>query len=225
MFLLIHGMLSLVVALAPLEFEDQGRLYMGPWFNLQGGDTVSGIIDRINYKPWSLFQADFNLTTDCQPDDMNKFFQQMDGSNTNAIAYVTLYPILGFDNVTDDAIAQVSGILALQIQNGRRIFLRYGSEMNGNWFVYGRQPVAFISSWKRVIGKIKDATEYSPNLAVVWAPNGGTNYPWGGNIIFITIGGIQILDSVTAPLDTNGDGKVDGNDNPFSPYYPGMIRF
>jgi beta-mannanase len=23
------------------------------------------------------------------------------------------------------------------------------------------------------------------------------------------------------PLDTNGDGKVDSNDDPFSPYYPG----
>lgn len=180
MLVLVSLFLIAVRALAPLEFEEQGKLYMGPWYYLQGGDSVLSIIDRVNYKPWSLFQSDYNLTSDCQPEQMNRFFQQLDDSKTDAIAFVTLYPIMGFNNVTDGAISQVSGILSAQIQKGRKIFLRYGSEMNGNWFVYGRQPVAFINSWKRVIGRIKEAVNYSPNLAVIWAPNGGNGYPWGG---------------------------------------------
>jgi beta-mannanase len=114
---------------------------------------------------------------------MSRFFQQVDDSKTDAIAYVTLYPIMGFDNVTDSAISQASSMLSAQIQKGRKIFLRYGSEMNGNWFSYGRQPEAFVNSWKRVVGRIKEATGYSSNLAVVWAPNGGNGYPWGGGTI------------------------------------------
>ena len=178
--IILLAFFSLIFALAPLEFADDGKLYMGPWYDRLDGDTISSIIQRVNHKSWSFFQSDFNLTSDCQPEAMNQFFQQLDDSGTDAIAYVTLYPIQGFDNVTDGAISQVSGILASQIQKGHRIFLRYGSEMNGNWFVYGRQPVSFIASWKRVIGRIKDATGNSPNLAAIWAPNGGTNYPWGG---------------------------------------------
>ena len=27
-----------------------------------------------------------------------------------------------------------------------------------------------------------------------------------------------------AMMDTNGDGKVDGGDDPLSPYYPGMLN-
>ena len=123
--------LPFVLSLAPLEFPEQGKLYYGPWYDRLHGDTISSVIKRVNYKPFSFFQSDFNLTTDCQPHHVNQFFQQLDESGTDAIAYVTLYPILGFDQVTDNSIIQISNILAFQIAKGGRVFLRYGSEMNG----------------------------------------------------------------------------------------------
>jgi hypothetical protein len=166
----------------------------------------------VNHKPFSFFQSDFNLTSDCQPNEVESFFKQLDESGTNAIALITLYPILGIDQVSDNAISQISSIIGQQISKGRRIFLRYGPEMNGNWFVFGRQPVAYIESWKKVVGAIRQASGNSRNLAIIWAPNAGAGYPWGGTITNLT--------PALQPLDTNKDGIIDGRDDPYTPYYP-----
>lgn len=93
----------------------------------------------MDYKPFSLFQSDFNLTKDSQPEMLNNFFSQLDNTSTNAIAYLTIYPMEGFDAVTDEAIAQLSQKVAFEINAGRQIFIRYASEMNGNqmWFKSG----------------------------------------------------------------------------------------
>jgi hypothetical protein len=55
---------------------------------------------------------------------------------------------------------------------GTKIFIRYASEMNGNWFRYGQQPAAFLDSWKKFVTAVRTAAKTSiSNIAFVWAPN------------------------------------------------------
>ena len=53
----------------------------------------------------SLWQSDINITSSIQADAMDQIFSQIENSKTTALVYLTVYPILGFGNVTDAAIA------------------------------------------------------------------------------------------------------------------------
>lgn len=52
----------------------------------------------------------------------------------------------------------------------RSVFLRWAPEFNGNWNVYGLQPLQFIQTWLQMHTIIKNI---APNTAIVWAPNTG----------------------------------------------------
>jgi hypothetical protein len=53
-------------------------------------------------------------------------------------------------------------------------------------------------------------------LAFVWGPNHGSGYPFPGGRF-----DVQPSSPDYSVLDTNKDGKLDINDDPYSPYYPG----
>lgn len=48
------------------------------------------------------------------------------------------------------------------------IFLRYASEMNGDWTRYGDNPAEYIDRWKLVY---RVMARYAPNVAMVWCVN------------------------------------------------------
>ena len=50
------------------------------------------------------------------------------------------------------------------------VILRFGFEMNGNWFGWGQQPKPFISAWKRVYSIIRDQAGAS-NVKFMFSPN------------------------------------------------------
>lgn len=60
-----------------------------------------------------------------------QFVQQVDATQTDAIMYLTVYPMQGFDTVTAGAIDDLANLIGNYTNSGRRVFLRYGSEMNG----------------------------------------------------------------------------------------------
>ncbi len=49
------------------------------------------------------------------------------------------------------------------------VFLRFGFEMNGDWFSWGNQPSEFIECWRRVHGLFQD--EQANNVVWLWSPN------------------------------------------------------
>lgn len=79
----------------------------------------------------SLWQCDVNITDTLQSAAVDQIFQQIKDTNTTALVYLTVYPNLGFESVSDSAINE----LAQKVQNltnqGSKLFLRYASEMNG----------------------------------------------------------------------------------------------
>jgi hypothetical protein len=76
---------------------------------------------------------------------------------------------------------------------------------------FGVQPSKFIPFWRRVYTAVKAV---APNTDLVWAPNAGNNWPWG-------VQRSQLLPEDFALMDTNGNGVLDGGDDPYSPFYPG----
>ena len=98
--------ISKVEALAPLE-PPQGSLYFGPWYERLAGDTPTAINSRLEFNV-SFFHSDFNLTDDCQPLEISKFLNQVYATHTNAIVYMTIYPMLGFAAVTEGALQMLT---------------------------------------------------------------------------------------------------------------------
>ena len=51
---------------------------------------------------------------------------------------------------------------------------------------------------------------------MVWAPNEGAGYQFGGNAFSAVVGSRE-----AAALDTDGDGELTRADDPYAPYWPG----
>jgi beta-mannanase len=155
-----------------------------------------------------------NITNTAQAPFIDNFLAQVQASNTDAIMYLTLYPSEGFAAVTPAGIEEFANSIKKILDAKRKVLIRYASEMNGNWFKYGRQPLQFIQSWRQVVTAVraKAGAENKDNYAFIWAPNSGNGYPFGN--FTGDAASIQIL-------DTNGDGVVGPEDDPYSPYYPG----
>jgi len=205
---------AFVSALAPLEPPD-GKVLFGAWYDRIQGDTPAAITQRIGNKHMSVWQSDVNMTSaGLQMPD--QFISQVSELKTDAILYLTVYPIDGFDVVTDSVIGDLCKVVGDLTKGGRQVFLRYASEMNGPWFKYGQQPTKFLASWKKVADQCRANSDIT-KLALVWAPNSGDGYPW------------QPTDNPPplssfpdgAALDTNGDGNYTIADDPFKPFWPG----
>lgn len=113
-------------------------------------------------------------------------------------------------NITDEQILTLVNQLADLEQKGKRIWLRFAPENNGNWNEFGQQPSKYIQLWERVYKLVKQGTK---KTALVWSPSFGTGYPYGGRP--------DISPDDLKRLDTNGNGVLDKGDDPYSPYYPG----
>ena len=166
--------------------------------------------------PLMIWQSDMNLSDSFQVKEAEQFLQQVEDTNSDAIMYLTVYPMEGFDKVTDDGLQQMVEFVVKVVSSGRSMFIRYASEMNGDWFAYGQKPAAFIESWKRIVGAVRKATSNSDKVAFIWAPNKGEGYP------FATLNGKSASDfSESVAMDSNNNGKFDASDDPYTPFYPG----
>jgi beta-mannanase len=102
---------------------------------------------------------------------------------------------------------------------GTPILFRYAHEMNGDWTNYGMQPTAYTIGFRRMAKAIHAVTNIT---AMVWAPNVGIQYPFGktnqksNGLPHLEPGSPDFL-----LLDTNKNGVLDTQDDPYTPFYPG----
>ncbi|KAJ3409740.1 hypothetical protein HDV05_004279 [Chytridiales sp. JEL 0842] len=124
------------------------------------------------------------------------------------------------DDITDASIIRLAEQCRdINVNRSVPIFLRWGHEMNGDWTRYGYKPTEYKRSFRRVAEIMR---RYTNMTAMVWAPNVGIAYPYtpGANLSpppTATSGSPVEF----AALDTNGNGELDLNDDPYEPYYPG----
>lgn len=126
---------------------------------------------------------------------------------------LTLESIDGLAAVTDDVAADVAGLAASVNETGVPVVIRFAHEMNGSWYAWGQQPIAYIDAFRRVAAAVHaDA----PGSAMMWAPNNADGYPFEGGASAAQPGTPDF-----ALLDTTGDGVLNLEDDPYAPYYPG----
>ncbi len=125
----------------------------------------------------------------------------------------TLEPNEGLDAVTAEACQTLADKLATYNEQGVSTFVRFAHEMNGSWYPWSQQPTAYIKAFRLLADMIHSR---APQTAMVWAPNYGGGYPFSGG---------QYESKPGSPdfdlLDTNHDGKLTVNDDPYGPYFPG----
>lgn len=81
------------------------------------------------------------------------------------IVHIALEPTRGIQYVFDD---EYLTTLAQDMADTKaKIFLRFGSEMNGAWVEYGKDPSVFKDKFRLVAKKMR---EIAPNVAMVWCP-------------------------------------------------------
>ncbi|KAJ3046597.1 hypothetical protein HK097_000715 [Rhizophlyctis rosea] len=130
-----------------------------------------------------------------------------------AIVTVTVMPSDGLAVVSDAALDELAKTCADLNGKGAQIMLRFGHEMNGNWYKYGQDPQAYVSLWRRMATRVRAATN---RTALVWAPNTAGGYPFPGGAYTPSK-----ADPRFDQMDTNKDGVLNSQDDPFTPYYPG----
>ncbi|WP_461473314.1 glycoside hydrolase family 26 protein [Microbacterium sp. HJ5] len=129
-----------------------------------------------------------------------------------AVHLLTLEPTSGLAALTDDMLDDLANLLNEVTSTGVPVIVRFAHEMNGSWYAWGQQPEGYIAAFRRVADRVHEI----PGAATMWAPNYGGGYPFTG--------GTYAADERPkdeAALDTDGDGTLDGADDPYAPYYPG----
>ncbi|KAL7750246.1 hypothetical protein RI367_004419 [Sorochytrium milnesiophthora] len=127
-----------------------------------------------------------------------------------AFLFFTYEPISGLGNVTDQACSAIADLLAEINADGVPVVLRFAHEMDGGWYSWAHQPTLYIATWRRLATAVRAKANLT---SLMWAPNSPNAYPW------------KVPTEATPEdikvLDTNHDGVLDGQDDPFSPYWPG----
>ncbi|KAJ3079917.1 hypothetical protein HK102_003431 [Quaeritorhiza haematococci] len=199
-----------------LHEPPNGKHYIGAW--LDTADSRPGANDgdrpilfnrRMGFNS-SLFQYAQDL-----PIPANGFAapdEQVKETGTDTILFLTVYPRPNPANITDEDIAAlVRQCRRLTVDERRRVLIRFGAEMNGNWNDWGQQPTLFRALWIRVHDALKAG---APLTGMVWAPSSGNGYPYSADV--------RLRNQVDfAIMDTNKDGVIDARDDPYEPFYPG----
>ena len=86
-------------------------------------------------------------------------------SMNDKIVHIAFEPNRGIQYVLDDE--YLTQIARDMKDTGAKIFLRFGSEMNGAWVDYGKDPKVYREKF-RLVSKIMKRE--APNVAMVWCP-------------------------------------------------------
>lgn len=132
---------------------------------------------------------------------------------THAKLLLALMPNEGLNTVTE-ATARDLGIALVDYNaRGVEIFIRFAHEMNGSWYAWSQQPARYVIAYRIVASAVH---RYAPKSAMVWAPNYGGGYPFNTGTYNAKPGTADFV-----ALDTNHDGVLTMDDDPYEPYFPG----
>lgn len=126
-------------------------------------------------------------------------------------------------NISDNSLELVADYCRQINEMGVPMFLRFGHEMNGDWVGYAYKAVEYTRAFQRMATILRRYTNSTGigyiNLAMVWAPNLGTEYPFS----VVPESKQRALADPTnmLVLDTNKDGDITQLDDPYEPFYPG----
>ncbi|KAI8906387.1 hypothetical protein EDD86DRAFT_193299 [Gorgonomyces haynaldii] len=184
-----------------------GRIFIAAALNASSSDSLKLLNERTNIS-WSALHLTQPIPVQGNYPDIGS----LDDTETDAILYLTLEPTISLNLIsTDEWKLLVTQCVSLN-SKGRRVLLRLAPEMNAYWRSWGLKPTQFKKTWSTVHALLKKETN---NTDLVWSPAQGAGYPFSQNVT-----NRMSLDDLAA-LDTNKDGKIDSQDDPYMPFYPG----
>ena len=188
----------------------------GTWFGMAidwSSDSVATVSARlgaghtpaawVNFVTFPIPRADRG--------NLDAFYAQV--RSAGGIAVLTLQPNGGLGTVTPAAAMDLARLLAGYRACGVSTIVRFAHEMNGSWYPWGQDPVAYVAAFRTVAAAVHRA---APGNAMLWAPNSGDGYPFTGGQY-----GARPGTSAFSALDTDHDGRLTGSDDPYAPYWPG----
>ncbi|XYX74286.1 OpgC domain-containing protein [Clavibacter nebraskensis] len=201
---------------APADEVDLTRAPAAPWF---GGildwtaDDAQSYADRLGATPAVLGQSvRYPLSSD-DVTYLDQFAQQ--AAQQGSLLFLTLEPSKPLEELTAaDATALTGRLEALRERYDSRALVRFAPEMNGSWTPWGQQPTAYIAAFRQVADAVHAS---SADAVTVWSPAYAAGYPFGSADGLTQGSGTRSI----AELDTDGNGRVDVDDDAYRPYYPG----
>ncbi|KAI9136607.1 glycoside hydrolase superfamily [Paraphysoderma sedebokerense] len=196
-----------------LNPQNISGVYFGVSLDWTAGDTPVQFNARFG-RPAAVFQFFAEIHDQIQNMTDLKYVVDMI-AKTDGILALTIMPKKGFEVLTDATIDQTVRTMAEINRIGIPVLLRFGHEMNGNWYPYGQKPLLYVEWFRRFADAIHKG---APLTYMVWAPNVGKGYPWFG-----PNNGNQPQPGSAdyRAMDTNSDGVVNNEDSPFAPFWPG----
>lgn len=200
------------VAADPVPTPAAGAAWFGPGLDWTD-DSAAQYADRLGATP-SLYSQRVNFPLrDEDTTYLRQFAEQ--AATQGAVAVVTLEPIAPLAELgPEPATAFADELARLHDELDLVVLVRFAPEMNGSWYGWGQQPTAYVAAFRAVADAVHAAT---PHAAMVWSPVYGAGYPFGA-----AYGDVDPdRDGDVEPLDTDRNGVLDGNDDPYGPYWPG----
>lgn len=150
------------------KFEPESGLYLGMYSETDPGmgnnfhlsKTIYGRNHAI-YLAYSPYDGDFPM----------RYADNAKRAGAGTALQIAWEPSNGLDEVKDDAHLRQWARAAKAA--GIPIFLRFASEMNGNWVVWHGDPAKYIEKFRLVSEVMK---QEAPNVAMVWSPNDVPRY-------------------------------------------------
>ncbi len=193
---------------APLE--PSSGIYFG--VNLDwGSDSVASFTERFGTAPAVYVQFLSFPLREQDLSHLSDFGEQV--LAVHGIALLTLEPSIPLNDLTAEHATSLAGRLAAFNVRGLPFIIRFAHEMNGSWYSWGEQPLAYVPAFRLVADAVH---ALAPQNAMLWAPNYGGGYPFSGGRYEARPGTAEF-----DALDTNRDGRLDMRDDMYGPYYPG----
>ncbi|HEY4627547.1 MAG TPA: hypothetical protein VIH01_16130 [Blastococcus sp.] len=192
------------------DIVPQDGVYLGVHLDW-GSQTLAGYASSLGHRPAvaGTFMT-FPLTAD-QERNLDGEVEQVRADG--GVLLLTLEPRDGLAVVTDEAARGLAERLAGYNRSGVPVIVRFAHEMNGAWYPWSQQPAGYVAAFRRLADAVHAG---APGSATMWAPHYGGGYPYAGEPYEAAAGGAD-----AAALDTDGDGRVTGADDPYAPYWPG----
>jgi hypothetical protein len=187
-----------------------GTALFGASIDWEAGDLPVDFGKRFG-RPLAVVQYFLSISNEVQKVKEFKYIVDSVARVDGAVLALTVKPSGALESVTDAAHDQVGRVCKFVNDLGVPIILRWGHEMNGNWYPYGQRPALYREHFRKAAVAIR---KYTNLTWMMWAPNNPSGYPW-------TQLSTKLADADRLEMDTNKDGLVNENDDPFTPYYPG----
>ena len=187
-----------------------GAVYYGVQLDWQQ-DSIAQYVARLGREPVVFgHYAHFPLMA-ADRDGLTEATSQIETAGGKLL--LTLMPHQGLAAVDEGAILELAALLADYNRRGIEVLVRYGPEMNGSWYSWGLRAEEYVASFRRVAQAVHES---APGSVMVWSPYYGGGYPFPSQEYDLPPNAAEL-----EAIDTNHDGLLDMNDDPYAPYYPG----